>query len=251
MVSIQDFLAKFSFDERKSLYLGVERECFLVQNTEISPIAQMVLNELGIIDERFSYELSACQLEDKTKPCTLDHLKEWLLINEKIIKKAEEELEFSRSFKTAPVDMPLDIYPDPRYQEIAKKMSREVLLAACRIIATQFHIGMPNMEDALKVYNEAIKHVDELCKLGNDNERLEIYKIVKPNLTPPHYRDCQAFYEAAKTNNFVENPRNCWHLIRISIHGTIEFRMFPAVENLDTVVKWAKTCHDICKEALG
>ncbi len=251
---MQDFLRKFNFRKDGALLVGVERECFLVKKGKISPISPEVLTRIGI-NGRFGFELSACQLEDRIGPTEVKNVKIELLKNEEEIKKAESEIGFERLFlEVAPDDMPLDVYPDPsgRYQRITEKMSKEVLLAACQVTGIHIHIGMPDHETAIKVYNSVIDKVDLLCKLGDksNGRRLDIYRVVAPDFYPPRYKNFTDFYREATEKNFVNDPRSCWHIVRISVHGTIEFRMFGSTENLDEVVMWAERCHSLCKEAL-
>jgi gamma-glutamyl:cysteine ligase YbdK (ATP-grasp superfamily) len=152
-------------------------------------------------------------------------------------------------------DMPLDVYPDPsgRYQELVKTMPRHVLQAACRVIGTHIHIGMPDHTVALKVYNQVIGRCDWLCSRGNGSfgERLDIYRIVAPDCDPRPYQDWGEFYREACIRGFDEDPRKCWTLIRISKHGTIEFRMFGATSSIKRIVGWAKLCRDFCLDAMG
>lgn len=273
---MEKFKSQFAFDSSKALFVGVEREYFIT-NSEgvIVPKAKQILDYAGvdyypawedyfpdrIQDERFGYELSACQIESRTFPCQITELGKELVVGQRDLeeylcqasRKGGIKLNLS-CVEVAPETMPLDVYPDPsgRYQKIVKKMPREILLAACRVIGTHVHIGMPDHETALRVYNSAIKHVDELCKLGDksNGERLEIYKIVAPDFMPPSYSDWQVFYETAVKKGFDSDPRKCWNLIRISKHGTIEFRMFGTTDDLDEIIKWAEKCHSICKKYL-
>lgn len=257
MTTRQEFEAKFSFREDRSLFVGVERECFLTRNDKIVPIAKEVVSILQLLGgkNRFSYELSACQLEDRIGPVEPKRIERELCINEGHIALAEKERNFQRLFvPVAPMNMPLDIYPDPtgRYAEITKNMSHEVLRAACRVIGIHVHIGMPNKETAIRVYNKVIKHCTDLGRLGGseNKKRLYFYRVVAPRFMPQEYKDWEDFYKQAVLNNFADNPRNCWHLIRISVHGTIEFRMFPSTENLRNIDFWAKFCHHLCRREM-
>jgi len=258
MKNFDEFLGQFKFDPEKNLMIGVERECHLVNSDgRIAPIAQKVLSHLGFDsigsnDGHFGYELSACQIEWRAGPCRLIGLTDNLNRDENILKQAEEKLGFTRSFnEVAPKDMPLDVYPDStgRYQEITKNMPEEVLLAACQVIATHIHIGMPDHRTALQTYNSTIEHFDELCQIGDHSKgkRLGIYRIMAPNYLPPSYENWRDFYNKAVQEDFTENPRNCWTLIRISVHGTIEFRMFGATEDLNEILYWARLCRKICQ----
>ena len=267
------FVNLFKFDASKALFVGVERECFLTdKDGKLKPFAEQLLStrysywrSFGSGDElsdmpdpkSFGYELSACQVESRIGPCRLSNLRRHLANVEHELQQYVEsyngDLRLSYA-EVGPEDMPLDVYPDPagRYREISSKMPPEVLLAALRVIGTHIHIGMPDHETALKVYNEVIKKCDWLCSRGNGSfgERLDIYRIVAPECDPKPYADWADFYRVALAKGFDTDPRKCWTLIRISKHGTIEFRMFGATASLERIVDWAKLCHDLCKEAM-
>ena len=255
---MKDFLDLFKFEPEKSMLTGVERECFLIDDkNKIVPIAYQVLQHLKQNrKEQFGFELSACQLEDRVGPCKISDLKKELIKNNEEIFRAELELGFKRSYvEVAPSDMPLDVYLDPigRYQTIVKNMPKDVLLAACRIIGVHIHIGMPNHEVAIKTYNKVINYCDELCQLGDgsNGKRLKIYKIVAPECQPINYKNWDEFYQYAVEKKFVHDPRSCWHFIRMTVHGTIEFRMFGPTTNLDKIIGWTKKCHKLCYQAMA
>ena len=253
MKSLERFTEQFQFDPRKSLMVGVERECHLKDAAgNIVPIAERVLEHLDGNGD-FCHELSACQLEWRVGPCCVAALKEELLRNESILLEAERVLGFTRSFiEIASDNMPLDVYPDPtgRYQKIVKDLSRRILLAACQIVGTHVHVGMPDVRTALRAYNSVIANIDELCSLGDHSSgrRLEIYGLMAPESIPPAYNNWEDYYNLSIEDGFVDNPRNCWHLVRISIHGTIEFRMFGGTDNLDEIVSWASLCRELCQK---
>ena len=252
---MEEFMNRFNFRKEGSLLVGIERECFLVNGTDkIIPRAADML-ELLLDRSRFGYELSACQLEDRVGPVEVSKIKEGLLKNEEDILAVERILHLHRlHVEVAPEDMPLDVYPDPtgRYQVITKAMPRHILSAACRVAGTHIHVGMPDHEIAMMVYNKVIGKADELCRVGDmsNGERLKIYQVMAPDYAPQSYASWSDFYEVAMRKGFVSDPRKCWTLIRISVHGTIEFRMFGATPELNTIVGWAETCYKLCCDAM-
>ncbi len=254
-IAMRQFMDLFKFDSSKALFVGVERECFLTDlGNMIVPKAPAVLRHLND-PLRYGYELSACQLEERVGPCAVDQILAELVENSLNLDRVGWLMNFKRLHtEVGPENMPLDVYPDPsgRYQEIVKTMPRHILLAACRVIGTHIHIGMSDHETALKVYNHVIKKCDWLCARGNGSfgERLDIYRVVAPDCDPHPYADWADLYRVALEKGFDQDPRKCWTLIRISKHGTIEFRMFGATASLERIVSWAKLCHDLCKEAL-
>lgn len=268
LAKLKQFMANFRFSRTGGWNIGIEREWFITdQDGRIQPLAPTILgtcftikngkhgNKLAIAqsDRDYGYELSACQIENRIGPCHITYVRHALEQQELLLIVKERELNFRRSYyEVAPADMPLDIYPDPagRYQKITAKMSPEVLGAACRVTGTHIHVGLPDHDTALRVYNHAINYCDELCALGDHSsgERLKLYMVVAPDCQPVSYPSWEAYYQYADRIGFATEPRNCWHLIRLSKNGTIEFRNFGATADLDEICGWAKRCFEICRE---
>lgn len=254
---INEFRGRFTFDPNMTGRVGVERECFVVRNGTIVPEAERVLKALEQIDlaKRFGYELSACQVEGHTGPCSIENLEHEIGIGDIILRRALDNLGLDVSYiEVAPETMPLDVFPDPtgRYATITAKMPRHVLLAACRVVGTHVHVGMPDHETALRVYNSVIEHCDELSALGDnsDGKRLSIYREVKKDCEPQPYENWLEFYRHAVDGGYAVDVRSCWSLVRISKFGTIEARMFGATESRPRVSQWARAFHKLCMGAL-
>ena len=268
MSSLEAFKDKFNFKRELAFCIGIEREYFLTDESgAIVPRAKDVLDHLsfmghcvsgkvnGSSHEPFGYELSACQIETRTAPVELKELSNELKVLDTALEIALSNLGLRKlCVEVAPDDMPLDVFPDPsgRYASISSKMPREVLLAACQVIGTHVHIGMPNHDIALRVYNHVINKCDMLCDIGDNSSgrRLKIYRVVEKNPYPPSYASWDVLYQTALEKGFSDDLRNCWTLIRITAHGTIEFRMFGAVESIDQIVYWASLCRDLCMEVI-
>lgn len=282
-MTIEKFKRKFLYDAIRTLYVGVERECFIVDTEgKIVPRAHEILSCIGMdgipeivrienpfSDEgeihegtiwtpvepgEFSYELASAQMETRIGPCELKDLR-WKLknVNNHLILLLKYKGCRPLHIEVGPEDMPLNVYPDERYRRITKDMPREILLAACRVIGTHVHIGMPDHDMALRVYNYVIRHFAELCEMGNGSfgERLTIYKQMAPDYEPKPYASWEEYYQTALAKGFAEDPRKCWTLVRISVHGTIEFRMFGATDSIERIVGWATRCHQLCQEAMN
>jgi gamma-glutamyl:cysteine ligase YbdK (ATP-grasp superfamily) len=267
------FKQLFKYDSDKAGYVGVERESFVCLTPKhIVPESKVILEKLkgfkvdkkypwGCIThtaspDAFGFELSACQIESRIGPCTLDKLQEQLTVNRLLLKRAAYICDLSiADIEIAPADTPLDVYPDPtgRYQKITQNMPRDVLLAACRVAGTHVHVGMRDHESALRTYNYLIRHTNELCEMGNGSfgERLAIYKQMAPDYEPKPYESWDEYYQYAVEKGFDTDPRKCWTLIRVSVHGTIEFRMFGATESIARIVSWANRCHELCQMAMA
>lgn len=251
---IDKFCSLFRFDKEKAMFVGVERERFIVnRNGAIVPLSKQVLDLLPK-DNTYGYELSATQLEDRVGPIHLGRLTEFLEKNDRQIRIALDALNLSDLFlEVAPYDMDLTVFDDPtgRYQRIVKNMPTEILRAACRVAGTHVHVGMPDFETALSVYNKVIKNWEPLCDLINhsNGERIKIYKEMAPDFKPKEYSTIEEFYSDAVVRGFDQDPRKNWQLIRVTVHGTIEFRMGGATSSHEEIVRFATACHNSCATA--
>lgn len=252
------FFEQFNFDPQKTLFVGIEREAFTSKNGKILPIVPEVLPVINSFKPEFQvfgYELSACQIEMKYGPYSHSDVYSGLINAEYERKSFEEKLNFECHFSdTAGQDISLDIYPDPtgRYAAIAKSLSPEVLHAACFVAGTHVHIGMPSADDALRVYNNLCSHVDELTQMGDNSkgERLLYYRLMSKETTPKKHESLQSWFEDSVEKGYSCDPRKCWTLIRISVHGTIEFRMFGSTPDIDKINQWVSVCRNLCCQYL-
>jgi carboxylate-amine ligase len=257
MNAFEKFQARFKFFSKHAFKFGIEREFFLADREgRIVPMAKEVYEALyAKWGDIFTYELSACQIESRSEIVSMELLLVHLGDCEQKLDRVLGQFGLQKLYlEVAPDDMPLDVYPDPsgRYARLKAEMSREILLAACRVAGTHVHVGMPDAETALRVYNRVISHSDELCLMGDNSEgrRLRIYRQVAPQCDPEPYESWEHFHEVAQREGFANNPRNCWRLIRLTRHGTIEFRMFGVTESLTRVVEWAMRCRNLCLDAI-
>jgi gamma-glutamyl:cysteine ligase YbdK (ATP-grasp superfamily) len=251
-----EFVKQHVIKPELAWHVGVEVERFLQNRAgKIVPRAHDVLSGLQTLPGigSFSCELSACQVEFQSAPAlTKGEIISRLTALRKELETVSSTFDlWPLSLEVAPDDMPLDVYPDPdgRYARIASGMTTEVLRAACQVTGTHVHVGMPSHEVMLKVYNGVIKHRDELCTMGDrsDGRRLRLYRVVAPAFRPRSFASWEEYEEYATQEGFLENPRDCWFMIRMTIHGTIEFRCFGATESDEEMADWAIYCRDLCQ----
>lgn len=245
---LKEFLSKFKFEEKFKGCFGVERERFLIDGQKkLSPRAEEFLKLIR--DDAWTYELSACQVEDRTCPSRdLRDIFQNLASNTAAGEKTAKLIGLGlKSLEVASPDMPLDVYPDERYRKIVKNISPEKLLAASRVTGTHVHVGVSSIEEAIEVYNLLRLEIDRLIKMGDHSSglRLELYKTMALNWEPPFYRNISDFYDVALKEGFLDNPRNCWHLIRISRHGTVECRVFGSTDLEEEIVEWVSAIKSI------
>lgn len=228
------FLSVFGFDDKRYGYIGIERERFLADASDNPvPRAREFLAEVS--GPAWTYELSACQVEDRTVPkLGLEEIYLELEKNDREGIGIAGRLGLNlRSIPVAAENMCLEAYPDPRYQKIAERISLEKLKAACRVAGLHIHIGMSGWAKALLAYNRLRENLDFLCRIGDRSggERLRLYKVMASNWHPPVIENVEHFLETAEIQGFLSNPRDCYWLVRLSSHGTVELRMFDATEN--------------------
>ena len=254
-IIIDNFFQKFNYDSEKTLHVGIERESFTSRNGKIIPLTPEILPLIYKIQPKFQsfgYELSACQLEMRYGPYHISEVNDGLLSASAELQDLEERFNFSCYFAdTAGQEIPLDVYPDPtgRYAKISASLSKDILHAACYIAGTHVHIGMPNANDALRVYNCLSKHVHELIEMGDNSngERINYYKLMSNNLEPISHENIDSWVQHAMDNGYYNDPRKNWTLIRLSIHGTIEFRMFGSTPDISKINEWVNVCYGLCK----
>lgn len=242
------FTSQFAFRPELTGFLGVEREQFIRRpDGKLTPAAPDLFTALGG-DGRFGYELSACQIETKIGPTSLEALPGELARARDALNGAAGNLNLVLSDDpVAESEMPLDVYPDERYRRLKEKLPRDVLLAACRVIGVHVHVGVGSMDEALEGHNRAARALYRLIEVGDTcrGERLRHYATMAPRWAPPIYRDIEDFEARAEKEGFLENPRDCYHLVRISKHGTVELRMFDGTGDLDLVAKWALIARNV------
>lgn len=260
MIDREKFFAQFAFNQSGAGLVGVEREQFIISpgTKSVVPLALQYLQRIRSLKKSlrhskfsFGYELSACQLESKIGPCQLHKIGDWLRRCEAFLQQIDMFLALSRAdIEVAPEEMPLDIYPDPtgRYQVITQNMPRNVLSAACRVAATHIHVGMPNLLTAIETYNKVIDYTDDLMLCGDSSSgrRMSLYSVMANHYRPEPIASADEFFRQAQLFKYDQDPRKCWTLVRISIHGTLEFRMFGATSSIDRIVEWAARCHRLC-----
>lgn len=261
-------LSRINYNPSLRGHVGVEREFFLTEErnggyqyqewmgigwsaeTHFVPRSPDFL--AAINDPAWTYELSACQVEHRTDPLfELADIRASLQSGIVRGSRVAESLGLRLSaIEVAPAEMPLTVYPhDERYANIVATLPAPVLAAACRVTGTHFHVGCASAEEALAVHNALVPHLDRLAALGDHSagERIRLYKMMATNWQPPVYDSAEHFDAVANDQGFAANLRNCWHLIRVSRHGTVELRMFGMTANVDENVAWIETVRDILR----
>lgn len=260
----QLFLRQFTFNPAYAGWIGVEQEAFVAcaKTGIIGPHAKRLLDCLANQEEvaaasSYGPELSACQIEWRTNqptPSIQALQKTWWQSVVRLEEAAAETSLVLRYQPVGPSGMPLAVFPDPRrrYEQIAQSLTTAQLAAACRVAGLHVHIGMPDPDTALRVYNYVVQQTEALQHLLEQAsaQRLTLYSRMQPTLLSPPFSSWDDLRVYAEVSGFVEDPRRWWSLVRISKHGTIEFRMFDSQPCSDTSIRWADVCLRLCQRAL-
>lgn len=136
------------------------------------------------------------------------------------------------------------VYPyDVEAQEIAARMDEVQMEAAASIAGTVIAIQMSSLEQAIKIYNRMLDHMDHLLHLGAEADetnwgRIELYKKAHPNWRPVPYISYEHFFSIASRQGFHRKPYLCRNLIRITPSGKISIAVFPAVQDHERILFW-------------
>lgn len=256
---LEAFMGRIHCDSSKAWHVGVERECLIMdpETGKPAPSSPMLLrilwDEYPAFQKGIGYELSACQIETRTTdPVRISDLQGVLKQREDAVAEVLGRFKYAARYDIiGPPDMTTAYYNDPdgRYAGIVSKRSRAEILAACRIVGTHIHVGMPDLETALRVYNGVIKNLHGL-KLAADltnGERMKLYREVQKNPDPVPFESWDAMHVHAIEHGWSKDLRKNWMLVRITRYGAIEFRFFDGTDSIDQVVSWARECLSLCR----
>lgn len=249
------FTLHFNFKPSYEGFVGIEREFFLLKNSQYAPDVTHVKNKINMKYGSFENELSACQGETTTPPC---HIKEI----SSVLRAQQHDLEqqlCSLGYETlytplAGKNLPLDVSPLERYENMQKNIPLETLHKMERVAATHVHIGMKNYQQALRVYNKLCTRIEQLSDLSfavsKTKQRIKTYKEVAQHWKPEPFSGITSHLRDAQQKGYLDDLGNCHALIRISKYGTVEVRVFDTVQSPDDVYTFAKAVYDISRNVM-
>lgn len=256
-MNLIEFMDQFYFVPAFASRIGIENEAFTARRGVIVPEADTVLTALNgsPLSTSFGPELSKCQIEWRTPPLVLADQEAVIRERIRALDAAAKSVELRVQYtELAPPNMPLAIYPDleGRYKDIVENLDKNTLLTGCRVAGVHVHVGMPDAQTALRVYNHARKRMQELIKEGicANGGRMRLYKQMAPAWNPPAFDSWTELHQYALQNGWADKPKDWWALIRISRYGTIEFRPFGSTRSVDRMMTWGERCLSICNEVM-
>ena len=244
-----------SFDANLDGHMGIEREFVLIRDEHLVPLSERFMSNYADLGgyggrtDRWTAELSACQVEDRTRPCAnLSKLRRDLesgnLIGEQVAARSDCELQV---MEVLPEDMPGDIHPS--YAHLEERLPASVLLAASRVAGTHLHIGCANLERAIDLHDRLCDVLPSIIALTDhtQGERMRLYHHVvqftmgtyaprQPGTSPRYGTPEQ--WRAYLADLQVTNLAECYDLVRISSYGTVELRAPGVTDDLDELLSW-------------
>ena len=250
--SFAEFKNRPAFDVERTLWVGVEWEglVYCRRTGKVVPRAAEILN--GLDPRWFAPELSAAQVEIRTSPCPdRASLADELFFIKHVIDVQASKAGLDIKFQDlGPMDMPLDVTNQERYYEIAKALGEERLRAACRCLGFHVHVGMPDAGTALAVYNAIAPSIRADIKKRANDPRLQEYRKVQSAFAPPQLESWHELYHKAVELGFAGNLRNCWWMLRLTEHGTLENRLAGAGLTLNQAIDYAWSFREQCRVAV-
>ena len=146
--------------------VGVEEELHLVdrESGELAPIAVDVLSRINLPDGRVGHEAYAAQIELRSPPCAdAAELRSALAENRMVAASAGATLMGAGLHPTDTWD-DSDIVDNPRYAEVAESMRG--LFGRTPEAALHIHVGMPDPETTIRVFNGLRRHLPVLIGLA-------------------------------------------------------------------------------------
>lgn len=238
---------------------GIERERFImnVQGKivpaigKLLPLVHRIANKQGLPESRFSFELFAGQIEDRTPPCpNLEAIKATLLANDGVLLEAARNLglAFNHSeFVDEEMVVAFEVNPfDERHQQIWASIPNDRRIAASVVAATHIHVSVTD-EEAVRILNLCRKNViDRLVSLGDHSclKRINAYRtMAETDGVPPVFA---SFSEVMEYIASKGGEKNVWDLVRYKPSTkTMEFRMFGATQSIEEILGYVKACQDV------
>lgn len=238
---------------------GIERERFIVDArgnivSEIGrllPCVHQTATTLGLSKERFTYELFAGQVEDRTPPChNVDDVRGILTANDTLLVEVATEFgllfEHSELVEEKRIDSLVANPFDERHQKIWESISHERRVAASTVAAVHVHISV-NKDEVVRILNrcrgDTLEHLISIGDHSRSRRITEYRNMAQTDGVPPEFFNLE---DVMGYINSKGGEKDVWDLVRFkpSTH-TIEFRMFGATVNIEEIIGYVNACHDI------
>lgn len=240
---------------------GIERERFIINSQgkiipaigELLPLVHRIARERGLTENRFSFELFAGQIEDRTPPCNShEEIKAALLENDDILLEAADSLnlgfdhsefvekEWVKAFKVNPFD--------ERHRQIWASIPDDRRTAASIVAAVHIHISADN-EEVVQILNLCRRDVvNHLIAIGDHScfKRINAYCVMaETDGISPVFTNLSEVMEYIVSKG---GEKNVWDFVRYKPSTqTVEFRMFGATQSVEEILGYVKACQDVSR----
>lgn len=250
MTALADFLDLFHWQPERKGRLGLELECMVTDGGALVQDGYRRLHHLRTsLPQAFElgYELPAAQLELRSsQPVTRDELQQHVQELTKALCMLEEHSGYVLEVRGYIRNAEPELTNAPEYSDIRALLPHEALVAACSTSGLHVHVGMATLEEALAAYARACGALPELLHAFTSHDRLRAYRAVTPYWEPCAVRSVPELYALAQAQGFATNPKRWWGLIRISRHGTVEFRVADATRDQALIRAYVHACMRAC-----
>ena len=249
-VAVVTFFSKFRFRPEVEGKLGVELEFFLVDDHgKAVPASREFLDVIQ--DKRWTYELSACQVEARTG--IKDSVSDAIVEIKELIEQGRRTAE-SLGYRLVAVP----VFPDPdmthahyvceRYDRIVSQMPEHVLDACVRVAGIHVHVGCKDRQQGLLVYKRLRAAMPRLLAMGDlsNRQRIILFKILSNNLNPPDFKTWLNVLHHAISDGWVLDFGQCWSWLRLHEVGSNEVRVFDATDDIKLIESWL---YEVCEIA--
>ena len=239
----------------KAFRVGVEEELELVDATtyELTPIAADVLARIGLPEGRVGHEAYAAQIELRSPPCADAGELRLALGENRAAAGAVDATLMGTGLHPTDTWHGSDIVDNPRYAEVAESMRD--LFGRTPEAALHIHVGMPDPETTIQVFNGLRRHLPLLIGLaanspwwfGRDSglasARWALVRSYPGRGIPPAFDSWDHYEEHLRRLEAAGGPSDYtlvwWDIRPHPRFGTVEVRELDAQASLDDAVALA------------
>ena len=240
---------------RSEFTVGVEEELHLVDaaSHELVPTAADVIARIDLPDGRVGHEAYAAQIELRSLPCADAGEVRQALADNRVAAAAAGATLMGTGLHPADSWGGSDIVDNPRYAEVTASMRD--LFGRSPEAALHIHVGMPDAETTIRVFNGLRRHLPLLIGLaanspwwfGRDSglasARWALVRSYPGRGIPPAFDSWDTYLEHLERVAAAGGPPDytlVWWDIRPHPRlGTVEIRELDALASLDDVVALA------------
>jgi len=235
--------------------VGVEEELHLVDpdTHQLTPAAAQVIDGMNLPEGRVGHEAYAAQIELRSPPCTDARDLRAALEENRAAAAAADATLMGVGLHPTDTSGSADIVDNPRYAEVAESMRD--LFGRTPEAALHVHVGMPDAETGVRVFNGLRRHLPLLIGLaanspwwfGRDSglasARWALVRSYPGRGVPPAFESWEQYQEHLARVGEAGGPSDYtlvwWDIRPHPRFGTVEIRELDAQASVDDSVALA------------